>query len=80
MVTNVIGTSNIWKINGEKMKNKDFFFAMFVSLLIGLTIVGLTNKNEKELPKTTSIDSTSEDYYKKSLDSFFFDHSKIPNE
>ena len=62
------------------MKNKDFFFAMLISLLVGLTIVGLTNKNEKELPTPASVDSTSEDYYKKSLDSFFFDHSRIPDE
>jgi hypothetical protein len=62
------------------MKNKDFFFAMLISLLVGLTIVGLTNKNEKELPTPSPIDSTSKDYYKKSLDSFFFDHSKIPDE
>jgi len=62
------------------MKNKDFFFAMLISLLVGLTIVGLTNKNEKELPTPSAQDTTSQEYYKKSLDSFFFDHSKIPNE
>jgi hypothetical protein len=62
------------------MKNKEFFFAMLFSLIIGLTIVGLTNKEEKELPTPSAQDTTSQEYYKKSLDSFFFDHSKIPNE
>jgi hypothetical protein len=76
----VIGILNIWKINGVKMKNKDFFFAMLISLLVGLTIVGLTNKSKKELTTLTITDTTSQDFYKKSLDSFFFDHSKIPDE
>jgi hypothetical protein len=62
------------------MKNKEFFFAMLFSLIIGLTIVGLTNKGEKELPTPSVQDTTSQEYYKKSLDSFFFNHSKIPNE
>ena len=53
---------------------------MLFSLIIGLTIVGLTNKEEKELPTPSAQDTTSQEYYKKSLDSFFFDHSKIPNE
>jgi hypothetical protein len=62
------------------MKNKDFFFAMLISLLVGLTIVGLTNKSKKELTTPTITDTTSQDFYKKSLDSFFFNHSKIPDE
>ena len=62
------------------MKNKDFFFAMLISLLVGLTIVKLTNKSKKELTTPTITDTTSQDFYKKSLDSFFFDHSKIPDE
>jgi len=62
------------------MKNKEFFFGMLFSLIIGLTIVGLTNKKEKELPTHSVQDTTSQEYYKKNLDSFFFDHSKIPNE
>jgi hypothetical protein len=71
---------NTWRKNGAKMKNKDFFFAMLISLLVGLTIVGLTNKSKKELTTPTITDTTSQDFYKKSLDSFFFDHSRIPDE
>ena len=62
------------------MKNKDFFFAMLISLLVGLTIAELTNESKKELTTPTITDTTSQDFYKKSLDSFFFDHSKIPDE
>jgi hypothetical protein len=77
----VIGILNIWKINGVKMKNKDFFYAMIVSLMFGLLVVSIVSENKKELPSVqTKVDTTSQEYYKKSLDSFFFEHSKIPNE
>ena len=62
------------------MKNKDFFLAMIVSVLLGLLVVAVIDSNHRENSKTTQVDSLSDDYYKKSLDSFFFDHSKIPDE
>jgi len=62
------------------MKNKDFFYSMIVSLMLGLLIVSIVEENKKEPPVKNQIDTTSQNYYKKSLDSFFFDHSRIPDE
>lgn len=50
------------------MKNKDYFIFMIVSLLIGFIVVGLTS----------SEDSFNDEYYKKQLELYPFDHSKIP--
>jgi len=57
----------IWKKNGVKMKNKDYFILMIVSLILGFIVVGIT----------TSEDSFSDEYYKKQLESYPFEHSKI---
>jgi hypothetical protein len=63
------------------MKNKDFFYAMIISLMLGLLVVSIIGENKRELPTVQNeIDTLSHEDYKKSLDSFFFDHSKIPNE
>jgi hypothetical protein len=50
------------------MKNKDYFILMIVSLILGFIVVGIT----------TSEDSFSDEYYKKQLESYPFEHSKIP--
>lgn len=62
------------------IKNKDFILAMIISICLGLLIVSIINNNDKESVKPVLIDSLSDDFYKKTLDSFPFDHSKIPDE
>lgn len=62
------------------IKNKDFILAMIISICLGLLIVSIINSNNRESVGPVIMDSLSDDFYKKSLDSFPFDHSKITNE
>jgi hypothetical protein len=50
------------------MKNKDYLTLMIISLLLGFIIVEITY----------SKDSSNDEYYKKQLESYFYEHSKIP--
>lgn len=62
------------------MKNRDFFLSMFISILFGLFIMSVIKSYEVQTPEPVKVDTTSDEYYKKSLDSFYFDHSRIPDE
>lgn len=61
------------------MKNRDFFLSMFISIFFGLFIMSVIKSYEVQTPKPVKVDTTSDEYYKKSLDSFYFEHSRIPD-
>ena len=52
------------------MKNKDYLTLMIISLLLGFILVELTY----------SEDSFNDEYYKKQLESYPYEHSKIPTD
>ena len=62
------------------MKNRDFIVSMLVSILFGLLLMSILKSYEVHGLKPVKVDTTSDEYYKKSLDSFYFDHSRIPDE
>lgn len=62
------------------MKNKDFLLSMILSILIGLFVMAVIKSYEVQTPEIVKVDTTSDEYFEKKLDSFFFDHSKIPND
>jgi len=49
------------------MKNKDYFILMIISLILGFIVVGIEN-------------SLTNEYYKKELESYPYEHSKIPED
>jgi hypothetical protein len=52
------------------MKNKDYLTLMIISLLLGFIVVELTSLKE----------SFNDVYYKKQLESYPYEHSKIPTD
>jgi len=84
-----IGISNTWNKNGVKMKSKDYFILMVISLVLGYFILKISNNQNKNIivryPKRKEVqeqvkylrDSFGDEYYKKQLESYPFEHSKI---
>jgi hypothetical protein len=60
----------IWSKNGVEMKNRDYFILMIISLVLGFIVVEIT----------TSKYSFSDEYYKKEIQSYPYEHSKIPTD
>ncbi len=52
------------------MKNRDYFILMIISLVLGFIVVEIT----------TSKYSFSDEYYKKEIQSYPYEHSKIPTD
>jgi hypothetical protein len=52
------------------MKNKDYFILMIISLILGFIVVGIAN----------SKNSLTNEFYKKELESYPYEHSKIPKD
>ena len=74
------------------MKSKDYFILVVISLVIGFLITKInkfgtntriikyqTQEETRDQVKYLK-DSFSDDYYKKELESYPFDHSKIPHD
>lgn len=62
------------------MKNRDFIASMLVSILFGLFVMTIIKSYEVAQVEPVKVDTTSEEYYKKSIDTSLFDHSRIPDE
>lgn len=52
------------------MKNKDYFILMIISLILGFIVMGIANLKS----------SLTNEYYKKELESYPYEHSKIPKD
>ena len=71
------------------MKSKDYFILMVISLVLGYFILKISNNQNKNIivryPKRKEVqeqvkylrDSFGDEYYKKQLESYPFEHSKI---
>lgn len=62
------------------MKNRDFIVSMLVSILFGLLLMSILKSYEVHSLEPVKVDSTSDEYYKKNIDTSFLDHSRIPDE
>lgn len=62
------------------MKNRDFIVSMLVSILFGLLLMSILKSYEVHSLKPVKVDTTSDEYYRKNLDTTLLDHSRIPDE
>jgi hypothetical protein len=86
MVTSILNT---WRKNGVKMRNKHYFTLMTLSLILGYFVLKISETNNKNItvkyPERKDVqeqvkylkDSFNNEYYKKQLETYPFQHSKI---
>ena len=62
------------------MKNRDFFLSMIISILFGLIVMSILKSYEVHSLEPVKVDTTSDEYYRKNLETTLLDHSRIPDE